>query len=164
MNNGSLRHFFFLSIIVLLVSIVAGCTSSNEPAKPTVIVSEISKVSPTASIIAESKTGQEKIVESIELAVADGTYVEDSTYDRPNGNETVTFSITVENDIVKAVSITTHNPAPISAKIIQGFSDALPELVIGKKINELNLPKNVGGSSLSNAAFQKYVAKLIETK
>ncbi len=164
MNFGNLKGFFFLSVIVLFGSIIAGCTSYNEPAKSTVIVSEISKASPTATIIAESKTGQDKIADSIVQAVADGAYSEDSTYDRPNGNETVTFNVTVEKDIVTAVSITPHNPAPISAKLIQGLSDALPDLVIGKKINELNLPKNVGGSSLANAAFQKYVAKLIETK
>jgi uncharacterized protein with FMN-binding domain len=164
---ASLRHFFLLSVVILMVAIFAGCTSqqpSNSTPTPTQIAAStpaptqiLSGASPTAEI----KTGDDQIKATIAAALADGTYSEDATYAYHSGQETVTFSVTVKDGILTAVLVTPHNPAPMSAKIISKFSDALPSLVVGKKIDEISLPKNVAGSSLTSAAFVQYLNKLL---
>jgi hypothetical protein len=64
------------------------------------------------------------------------------------------------NNTLTNVSITGNNPNPISAKIIDKYAVALQTLAVGKKLDQINLPKNVAGSSLTNAAFKQYLADL----
>ena len=153
--------FAFFALFSLLGIVLAGCLNQGDAsaatATPTVKAF-------TGEVIAESKTGRDKVQEAIELALADGTYAKDVTYSRPNGNETVSISITVKDDVVTAASVKGNTTSPFSKKWMGAFNGALPELVVGKKINELNLPKNVAGSSLTNGAFQAYVADLLEKK
>ena len=112
--------------------------------------------------IAENKTSQEKVQEAVQLAVADGTYSEKVTYNYHSGNETVEFEVSVENDTISDVSIAMFDPHDVSRGIITKFANALPDLVVGKKISDIQLPKNVAGSSLTSAAFQQYLGRLIE--
>ncbi|HLD59951.1 MAG TPA: hypothetical protein VI912_03085, partial [Candidatus Bilamarchaeaceae archaeon] len=111
---------------------------------------------------AENKTGMEKTEEAVNLAIADGTYTESVTYNYHSGSETVEMTVVVKNDIIEGINIVPGpNAHNVTQKIVAGFTDALPDLVLGKKIDELDLPKNVGGSSLTTAAFKGYVERLV---
>jgi len=94
--------------------------------------------------------------------IADGTYTEDVTYAYHSGTERVTISITTENDVVVAASVTPNDPNRTSERYINGVNAALPELVIGKKINEIELPKQISGSSLTTAALGQQLKDLVE--
>jgi hypothetical protein len=148
-----------LAVLVLIVSIFAGCASqqgtpANEPPG--------AKIAKNVSLGTDPQTSYNKTQQAIAAAVADGNYASNVTYAYHSGNETVEIKVTVKGDVITAASVTAQGKtAPISAKIIGNFNDALPDLVVGKKITELNMPKNVAGSSLTNAAFQQYVAGLI---
>lgn len=159
MISGSL--LLLLAGIALLGLLFAGCTSQTQGTGKNGTPS----VNAGTKIDAETKTGVEKTQETIKKAVADGTYSAQKEYNVPIGSETVGFEITVKDDIVTAVSVDTGMLKEDKSKAIAGgFKDALPELVVGKKITELNLPINVAGSSLTTAAFKAYVNELIETK
>jgi hypothetical protein len=113
-------------------------------------------------VLADNRTGYEKTQEAIAAAVPDGTYSDDVTYAFHSGNETVEINVTVVNGTITGASVTGINPSNnVSAKIIGNFNSALPELVVGKKIDELDIPKNVAGSSLTTAAFKGYVEGLV---
>ncbi len=152
---------FLLAGIALLGLLFAGCTSQTQtPTKE-----GTPSVTTGGKVDAETKTGVEKTQETIEKAVTDGSYSAQKEYGTPGGAETVGFELTVKDDVVTAVSVDASMlKAPISQTVAGKFKDALPELVVGKKITELNLPANVAGSSLTNAAFKAYVTELIETK
>ncbi|MCA9478431.1 MAG: hypothetical protein KC535_04760 [Nanoarchaeota archaeon] len=111
---------------------------------------------------ADAKTEVQKTQDTINQLLADGTYSDDVTYRHHDGPETVTISITVENDIVTAASVVGHNPHPVSEKYINALNDALPELVVGKQIDQLDMPTQVSGGSLTTAAFKEYAASLIQ--
>ncbi|MEW6035318.1 MAG: hypothetical protein AB1529_01780 [Candidatus Micrarchaeota archaeon] len=116
------------------------------------------------AILADNKTGYEKTQEAILAAVPDGNYSDSVTYAFHSGNETVDISITVVNGTIMNASVRSDDPSNnVSAKIIGKFNDALPGLVVGKKIDELNIPKNVAGSSLTTAAFKQYAEGLVES-
>ncbi len=118
-------------------------------------------------MVAENKTGYDITQQTIALAVADGTYTKDVTYTyHPGtpmqGNEVVTISVTVKDDVVTAASVKANNPVRMSVRYIEGLNAALPDLVVGKKITELNLPNQIAGSSLTTAAFKQYVNGLVQ--
>ncbi|MBI5227805.1 hypothetical protein HY988_04420 [Candidatus Micrarchaeota archaeon] len=112
--------------------------------------------------IAENKTGQEKVQEVIASVVPDGTYTDDVTYAYHSGTERITISITLKNDVITGASITPHDPKPTSANFISKVNAALPDLVIGKKITELNLPHQISGSSLTSGAFRAYAQGIVD--
>lgn len=144
------RLIAVLTILVLSVGFVIGCVQNNQ-----------SSSGNDTLTVATNKTGYEQTNETIALAIADGTYTDNVRYAYHSGNTTVGFTVTVENDVVKAASAAPVNADPVSTTIIGNFNSALPELVVGKKISELNIPVNVAGSSLTTAAFKEYIGKIV---
>lgn len=111
---------------------------------------------------ADPKSEEEKTQDTINQLLADGTYDDEVTYRYHSGTETIGVSITVENDVVTAASITASEDAhPTSAKFINSVNDALADLVVGKNIADVQMPERVSGSSLTTAAFQGYVDSLV---
>lgn len=163
-DSGKTSGGFPIGGIVLIVSlmlismIMIGCTSQSQP--PPNKSSDATTVNKT-DIVADNKTAYDKTQQAIAQAVADGTYSDNVTYAYHSGNETVEIKVTVKGDVVTAASVSGINPVPISAKIISNFNNALPDLVVGKKITELAIPRNVAGSSLTTAAFRQYVNGLV---
>lgn len=156
-----------LVIALMLCSmLIIGCTQSQGSQQPSGSTNLGAATNPAAQpqgavdITADNRTAYEKNQASIAKVIADGTYARNATYAAPSGNETVEFSIAVKGDIITAASATGNATNNISAKIIGKFNSALPDLVVGKKINELSIPKNVAGSSLTAAAFKQYVDSL----
>lgn len=164
------KFWAFFAMFVLFASIIAGCASQaqvsgsaqgevNAPAKPAPDVNgSIDEAMP------DTKTPDEKMNETIALAIADGTYADEVSYNYHSGSETVLITVVVKNDIVTDASVVSSggDAHPYSLQMQQGLNAELPNLVIGKKINEIELPKNVGGSSLTTAAFQAHLQTLIE--
>jgi len=171
-SNGqrSTKSWLFLAISVLLVISLIGCIAQsaapvvNDTAKNhTGNGTQVPANNFSAGVIADNKTGVDKVQTAIALAVADGTYSQNVTYAYHSGTEIVNMTIAVKDDVITAVSITGTPSNPISARFINGVNAALPELVVGKKINALDIPRQVAGSSLTTAAFKQYVADVIET-
>lgn len=167
--TNALKFFFVLAALSLSASFLAGCTQNapapsatplvNATANPTLEPS--ATPAPTASVIAENKTGNDKVNESILAAVKDGNYKTEVTYAYHKGVTTVDINITVKDGTVTDASVTPVNADPMSTRIVGGFNGALPDVVIGKKIADIHLSGNVAGSSLTSAAFQQYVDGLV---
>jgi uncharacterized protein with FMN-binding domain len=83
---------------------------------------------------------------------ADGTYEEDGDYRSPGGQQSVTVSVTLKDDIVTDVTVTPHATDP-NAKQFQGqFAGAIADQVVGKDIHSLDVSR-VAGSSLTSQGF-----------
>ncbi len=162
MENVFARSAVFTIAILLCSMLIIGCTQNQAPSKSQPgdngTVAAANKINTS---IADNKTAYDKNQTTIAKVIADGTYTGDETYQYHSGTETVTFSVTVKDDTITGATVEAHNPNPISGKIIGNFAAALPDLVVGKKINELNIPRNVAGSSLTTAAFKQYVGGLV---
>ncbi len=152
-------------VFAVLAALVFGCVSQDSGQPAAGADSGTPSINKTNLSMGDNKTGFDKTQEAIALAVADGTYVSSETYSYHSGNETVEIKITVENDTITAASVEPSSEAhDVSKKIIGNFNAALPELVVGKKIDKLDIPKNVAGSSLTTAAFKQYVDELVLSK
>ncbi|NUN11358.1 hypothetical protein HUU53_01805 [Candidatus Micrarchaeota archaeon] len=154
------QKFAFFTLLMFFGVLLYGCLE-NTPSTESNSGSQL-----TGNVIADTKTGHDKIQETIQTAIADGTYESKVSYTyhagtEKEGQEEVDVSITVENDVITAASATPSDNAHVISKgIITKFNNALPELVVGKKITELDIPHNVAGSSLTTAAFKAYVEGL----
>ena len=155
----SAARLAFLVAIVLIASIFAGC-AAQQPSTPS-NSSPGTTLAKNVSIGTDPQTSYNKTQVAIANAVADGNYDATVAYMQPKGQDTVEIKVTVKDGTVTGASVTAVNADPMSVRYITNFNAALPGLVVGKKITELNLPYRVAGSSLTTAAFQQYVGGLI---
>ncbi len=146
-------------VVVLLVSLLLfGCVNSQPNAPSSNGQTTVNKSNQT--MVTENRTGFDQTQQAIKMAIADGNYEQNVTYAYHSGHETVDIKLSVQNNTITSVSVTGINPNPMSARIINSYNSALPDLVVGKKIDQINLPHNVAGSSLTNAAFKQYLSQL----
>ncbi len=156
------RNIVLLVAIILAVGFVFGCLSQNQDQNQTKNTTGTTLNGAVGNASAETKTGYDKTQAAIAAVVLDGTYSDDIAYQYHSGTEVVNITVTVKDDTVTNASVVGINPNMMSAKYINGVNAALPNLVVGKKITELNIPKQVAGSSLTTAAFKSYIDRIIQ--
>ena len=143
-----------LFVLLLCAAVLLGCTS-----KPTEIKNTTKNDS--VDVSGDKKTGYDKVNETVSVAVADGNYLKNITYPYHSGQEKVEIGISVKDNLVTSAYVrAVDTPNPVSAKFITALNNSLPELVVGKKITELNIPKQVSGGSLTVTAFKSYIDEL----
>ena len=168
MRGLDMKALIVLSIAMAAMLLLFGCTQQSPgqqsaPGSGNVQPAQNNgslQLSPSG-ILAENKTGYDKTQSAIASAVADGNYDANVSYAYHSGTETVEIKLSVKDGVITAASVTGINPAMMSARIISNFNGALPGLVVGKRIDQLDIPRNVAGSSLTTAAFKQYVDGLV---
>lgn len=168
------RSILLMLTVIALIAValvLAGCSSAIKPSQAdnqntqssdnNVPATPEKTISASEIVINTTKPAEVQQQETAAQVIADGTYTDQVEYHSPGGQDTIEISLTVEKDIVKAVSIKSIKADGTSIRFINGVNDALPDLVIGKKISELNLPKQISGSSLTTTAFKFHVDQLI---
>lgn len=89
----------------------------------------------------------------------DGTYTQTGSYVSPAGNETVSVTFVIDNDVVSSVTVTPQAKNETS-KFYQGeFAKGVSAVVVGKKIDEVSVGK-VNGSSLTPNGFNAALAAM----
>jgi uncharacterized protein with FMN-binding domain len=92
----------------------------------------------------------------------DGSYTASGSYLSPGGQETLTVHITLKSDTVTATSIDQTPVTQESEEYQADFKQNYTKLVVGKKINTIQLSR-VSGSSLTSQGFNDAL-KQIETQ
>lgn len=87
---------------------------------------------------------------------ADGTYEEDGSYRSPGGEESITVSITLADDVVTGVTVTPHATSGNAKQFQTQFAGAIAGQVVGKPIDSLDVSR-VAGSSLTSQGFNAAV-------
>jgi uncharacterized protein with FMN-binding domain len=98
---------------------------------------------------------------TLSALVADGIHSGNLDYYSPGGTETVSVSVTLKDDIITAISVIGVNADPRSSRYISAVNGALPSLVVGKRIDQISLPRQISGSSLTTAAVGQYLSGLL---
>lgn len=98
-------------------------------------------------------------VPPVAVTYKDGSYTESGTYNSPAGQESVSVSITLKDNIVTAAGFTGSASNPRSVVNQQKFQDGYTQLVVGKNINDISLTV-VNGSSLTSRGFMDALAKI----
>ena len=88
-----------------------------------------------------------------------GTYSENGSYTSPGGTETIKVTITLGNDIVTAVSVSTVSADPTATGYEAQFAGGISAAAVGKNIGTLHVGA-VAGSSLTANGFNQAVGKI----
>ena len=90
---------------------------------------------------------------------ADGTYTEDGDYQSPGGQESVTVTVTLQDDVVTAVDVTPHATSGNAKQYQTQFASGIAAEVVGKDIDSLEVSR-VAGSSLTSGGFNAALEKI----
>jgi uncharacterized protein with FMN-binding domain len=90
---------------------------------------------------------------------ADGTYEAEGSYQSPAGQEEIGVSITLEGDIVTAVTVTPTATSGNSAQYQNAFAGGIADVVVGQDIDSLSVSK-VSGSSLTSGGFNEALEQI----
>ena len=83
---------------------------------------------------------------------ADGTYTADGSYATPESVETITVTVTLEDDVITAVEVT-GDPQKRESEQYQGeFIGGIADVVVGQDIDDIEVSR-VAGSSLTSGGF-----------
>ncbi|WP_440711614.1 FMN-binding protein [Herbiconiux sp. YIM B11900] len=145
-----------LSITVAL----AGCASDSDAAttgSTETTTPSTAAGTPSASSSATATDGSASGTDDTAASTyTDGTYDATGTYTSPNGKEEIDVSLTLEGDIITAVTVTPEATNPNSVNYQNQFADGIAEVVVGKDIDEIEVSR-VAGSSLTSGGFNEAV-------
>ena len=129
---------------VVGVVLLAGCAAESAPAAET---------TPTSTATPEA-TASAPAEEASDSTYADGTYTAEGSYATPETVETISVTVTLQDDVVTAVDVT-GNPSKRESVQYQGeFIGGIADVVVGKRIDELAVSR-VAGSSLTSGGFNQ---------
>jgi hypothetical protein len=89
----------------------------------------------------------------------DGSYSEGGSYTSPGGTETIRVNITLGNDRVTAVSVSTVSADPTATGYEAQFASGISAAAVGRNIATLRVGA-IAGSSLTAIGFNQAVGKI----
>jgi uncharacterized protein with FMN-binding domain len=87
---------------------------------------------------------------------ADGDYAATGEYGAQPSH--ITVRVTLKDGVITAVTVTPHAFAPRSLELQRAFADAVPKVVIGRRIDQVKVAKLAGSSGTPkgfNDAFRQ---------
>jgi len=139
---------------VLGVIALAGCASAADAEESASTQSDAAATPAATASAGEQSTGSTD--GASDGAYADGTYTADGSYATPESVETITVTVTLENDVITAVEVT-GNPTKRESEQYQGkFIGGISAEVVGKNIDDISVSR-VAGSSLTSGGFNEAI-------
>lgn len=148
------------AIIVIVMVILAGLSAAYFYAKPTETAPIPAPIQQSAETIpADTQTPPPTDTQVQQPMYKDGTYTADGSYKSPAGEETITVSVTLTNDVVTDATFegTAKNPGSVANQ--KKFADGFKQLVVGKPIDSISLTV-VNGASLVPMGFMDALGKI----
>ncbi|MBN9175875.1 MAG: FMN-binding protein [Microbacterium sp.] len=137
---------------VLGVVTLAGCAGAAdaETPTPTPTATPTTSATPSASVSASPSAAASDSV------YVDGTYSADGSYQTPESVETISVTVTLQDDVITSVNVT-GNPQKRESEQYQGeFIGGISAEVVGKNIDEISVSR-VAGSSLTSGGFNQAI-------
>lgn len=99
------------------------------------------------------------VVAGVTASYADDTYTAEGVYRTPETVETVSVTLTLVDDVVTDVEVTGRPQTPETHRYQGRFIDGIAGVVVGKRLDELDVDR-VAGSSLTGDGFDQAVARI----
>ena len=115
---------------------------------------------PTGSDAADdTSTGSGSTGSTGSGAYADGTYRADGSYQTPESVETISVTVTLQDDVITTVDVV-GDPQKRESEQYQGeFIGGIAEVVEGQDIDEIQVSR-VAGSSLTSGGFNEAIEQI----
>jgi uncharacterized protein with FMN-binding domain len=162
------------SVLILLVAgvgvyfLLSSSATTNQVAVDTPTSTEEDAASPTETTNTTEKAPASKtpttpkepapaVVDNKKYK--DGKYTAKGNYRTPAGNESVTITLTIKNDIITASDFSGTSLENTSQNYIDRFTQGYKKLVVGKSVDAVNLSV-VSGSSLTPTGFMNALTNI----
>lgn len=89
-------------------------------------------------------------------AYADGTYTAEGSYATPETVETISVTVTLEDDVITSVDVTGDPQRPESEQYQGEFIGGISDAVVGQDIDDISVSR-VAGSSLTSGGFNEAI-------
>ncbi len=99
------------------------------------------------------------IVVDTSAEYTDGEYSAEGQYASPGAIETIGVTLTLTDDVVTDIAITTYGESPNAERFQGEFAQGIAQQVVGVDIDRLNVNRVVG-SSLTNDGFDEAIQKI----
>jgi uncharacterized protein with FMN-binding domain len=133
---------------VALACLLVGCASTTSSAS-------VGSGGSTTSDGSETATG----TSDVSTTYKDGTYRADGTYSSPDGEEEIAVTVTVKNNVITAVSVSSLESNGEGAQYQRQFESGISSVAVGKPLATLSV-SNVAGSSLTSRGFTAALATI----
>jgi uncharacterized protein with FMN-binding domain len=135
----------------------AGCAGSETEAPAAEApVEETSAAAPATSAAPDAGTTGGAAAAT---TYADGEYTQTGAYQSPAGEEEVGVTLTLEADVVTAVTVEPMPDNPTTEQYQGRFAGGISDAIVGQKLDDLAVDK-VAGSSLTSGGFNDAVGKI----
>lgn len=133
---------------VLGIVTLAGCAGAAEAEPATTAATPKATQSDSASATAPAGASGS--------AYADGTYTADGSYQTPESVEKISVTVTLQDDVITAVSVSGNPQKRESEEYQSKFIGGISSEVVGKSIDEISVSR-VAGSSLTSGGFNQAI-------
>ena len=133
---------------VLGIVTLAGCAGTAEAEPATKAATPKATQSDSASATAPAGASGS--------AYADGTYTADGSYQTPESVEKISVTVTLQDDVITAVSVSGNPQKRESEEYQSKFIGGISSEVVGKSIDEISVSR-VAGSSLTSGGFNQAI-------
>ncbi len=131
------------------ILVLAGCSAETDASEET----------PAAATSESSSTSTARTTAASTGKYADGTYTASGSYQTPETVETISVTLTLDNDVITEVNVI-GDPQARETQQYQGqFIGGISDVVVGKNIDEISVSR-VAGSSLTSKGFNSAVDKI----
>lgn len=153
-NKKSSKVGLGIMIVLVLAIVALGIVALNK--KPTgdnnTIVPPITDTTATTTTENTGSTGKKTVYKN-------GTYTAEGVYGSPAGDEKISITLTLVNDVVTDASAINEAQSPESREYQNKFISGFKQYVVGKNIDEISLTR-VSGSSLTPEGFNQALSKI----
>ena len=133
---------------VLGIVTLAGCAGAAEAEPATTAATPKATQSDSASATAPAGASGS--------AYTDGTYTADGSYKTPESVEKISVTVTLQDDVITAVSVSGNPQKRESEEYQSKFIGGISSEVVGKSIDEISVSR-VAGSSLTSGGFNQAI-------
>lgn len=142
------------------VVVTSGATPAvTVPATTTPVVTTPTISTGTEAGTTTGTTATKPTAPTATTSYTNGTYSAVGQYGTPEGQQSITVTLSVDNDVVKSVTVVAAATGEASKRWQTKFINGVQAQVVGKKLASLHLT-NVSGSSLTPAGFNTAVSDI----
>ncbi|MFT3796847.1 hypothetical protein [Microbacterium sp.] len=153
-QHSHLRAGLAAASVVGVVAL-AGCGTAADAEETTPTAASTSTPTATTTPTAEPTTDST----ASDSDYVDGTYTAEGSYSTPESVETISVTITLEDDIITAVEVTGTPSKRESEEYQSEFIGGIAAVVVGKDIDEISVSR-VAGSSLTSGGFNEAIEEI----
>jgi uncharacterized protein with FMN-binding domain len=160
--SSSLRTKYTFGALagLTLIGTLAGCSAADTSASADDASDSTPSSESSSSTDTSTDSGTDTGTDSSAAGTyTDGTYSAEGDYQAPGESETIEVEVTLEGDIVTAVTVTPQADSGNAARYQKEFAEGISDIVVGENIDDLNVDR-VAGSSLTSTGFNAAIEEI----